>query len=165
MKNSVNNDYPVLKGRLLATLVLLLCVMMIGTAVAQSFGVVSRTETLNLRSQGSSSSQWLGSYSRGTWVEITGSQNNFYYVRTPDGKTGYMSKNYIDVSGESGTARIALVTNQNGGSFLNFRAQPGMTRRCWAFSITGCPCMCLTSKTAGIAWRSTDRRVMCAASL
>ena len=124
MKNSVNNDYPVLKGRLLATLVLLLCVMMIGTAVAQSFGVVSRTETLNLRSQGSSSSQWLGSYSRGTWVEITGSQNNFYYVRTPDGKTGYMSKNYIDVSGESGTARIALVTNQNGGSFLNFRAQP-----------------------------------------
>ena len=124
MKNSVNNDYPVLKGRLLATLVLLLCVMMIGTAVAQSFGVVSRTETLNLRSQGSSSSQWLGSYSRGTWVEITGSQNNFYYVSTPDGKTGYMSKNYIDVSGESGTARIALVTNQNGGSFLNFRAQP-----------------------------------------
>lgn len=124
MKNSVNNDYPVLKGRLLATLVLLLCVMMIGTAVAQSFGVVSRTETLNLRSQGSSSSQWLGSYSRGTWVEITGSQNNFYYVRTPDGKTGYMSKNYIDVSGEAGTARIALVTNQNGGSFLNFRAQP-----------------------------------------
>ena len=124
MKNSVNNDYPVLKGRLLATLVLLLCVMMIGTAVAQSFGVVSRTETLNLRSQGSSSSQWLGSYSRGTWVEITGSQNNFYRVVTPDGKSGYMSKNYIDVSGESGTARIALVTNQNGGSFLNFRAQP-----------------------------------------
>ena len=41
MKNSVNNDYPVLKGRLLATLVLLLCVMMIGTAVAQSFGVVT----------------------------------------------------------------------------------------------------------------------------
>ena len=101
---------------------LMLC-LAVSCALGETFGVVSRTDTLNLRSQGSSSSQWLGSYSRGTWVEIIGSQNNFYRVYTPDGRTGYMSKNYIDVPTDN-TAWMAVVDNSNGGAFLNFRAQP-----------------------------------------
>lgn len=102
--------------------VLILC-MAASCALAETFGVVYGTNTLNLRSQGSSSSQWLGSYSRGTWVEIIGSQNNFYRVYTPDGRTGYMSKNYI-AEDRNDYAWMAVVDNSNGGAFLNFRAQP-----------------------------------------
>ena len=102
-------------------MILSLCV----AALAEEYGVVVNTDSLNLRSQGSSSSAWLGQYNRGTWVQIIGSQNNFYRVVTPDGKSGYMSKNYISITGGGYmTSRVALVTNQNGGAFLNFRAQP-----------------------------------------
>lgn len=103
-------------------LAVLLAILLAGCAAAAEYGVIYRTDALNLRSQGSSNSQWLGSYPRGTWVEINGSQNNFYRVVTPDGRTGYMSKNYIDAG--DGYCWTAAVTNQNGGAFLNFRAQP-----------------------------------------
>jgi len=115
---------------------LLIC-MAVSCALGESFGVVSRTDTLNLRSQGSSSSQWLGSYSRGTWVEITGSQNNFYRVYTPDGRTGYMSKNYIDTG--SGYSWIGVVDNTGGGAFLNFREQPSYNARVLDIFYNGVP--------------------------
>lgn len=124
MKECARQRKGIVKGRLCAALALILLAVTAGSALAQSFGVIYRTDTLNLRSEGSSSSRWLGSYPGGTWVEITGSQNNFYYVRTPDGKTGYMSKNYINTAGSGSVVRIAVVSNRNGGAFLNFRAQP-----------------------------------------
>ena len=94
------------------------------SALAGDFGVVYRTNALNLRAQPSANSEWLGSYPKGTWVNITGSQNNFYRVLTPDGRTGYMSKNYIDTDDSADEVWMVLVTNPNGGAFLNFRAQP-----------------------------------------
>jgi len=110
------------KKILILTVLLILLTLGMAGASAAEYGVIHRTDALNLRSQGSSDSQWLGSYPRGTWVEINGSQNNFYRVITPDGRTGYMSKNYIDTG--DGYCWTAVVTNQNGGAFLNFRAQP-----------------------------------------
>ena len=53
-----------------AALSLVLSLLMTVSALAAEFGVVTGTNSLNLRSAGSSSSQWLGSYSGGTWVEI-----------------------------------------------------------------------------------------------
>ena len=118
---------------------LALCLLAL-PALAENFGVIYRTDTLNLRAQGSSSSQWLGSYSRGTWVEITGSQNNFYRVNTPDGRTGYMSKNYIDVDWDGSDVRwMAIVDNQNGGAFLNFRAQPSYNAQVLGIFYNGVP--------------------------
>lgn len=126
-----------------------LCLALAGVAAAESFGVVYNTDTLNLRSQGSSGSQWLGSYTRGTWLEILGSQNNFYQVYTPDGKTGYMSRNYIDTTGDSyQTRRIAVVTNQNGGTFLNFRLQPAYNSQVLGIFYYGVPLMVL-NESAG----------------
>lgn len=127
------------KRHFLALLVFLVSLLACASALAE-FGVIYRTDTLNLRAQGSSSSQWLGSYSRGTWVEINGSQNNFYYVRTPDGRTGYMSKNYIDLAldGDDFTW-TAIVTNQNGGAFLNFRAQPSYSAQVLGIFYNGVP--------------------------
>ena len=119
-------------------LVLVLCLLLAAPALAQSFGVVYNTETLNLRAGASSSSSWLGSYSRGCWVEITGSQSNFYYVTTPDGRKGYMSMNYISVATEA-TAQIATVTNANGGSFLNFRSSPNYNSNVLGIFYAGVP--------------------------
>lgn len=122
-----------------ATICLLLCLATVG-ALGENYGVVYRTDTLNLRSQGSSSSQWLGSYNRGTWVEIIGSQNNFYRVHTPDGRTGYMSKNYIDVDYNADDyAWMAVVDNANGGAFLNFRAQPSYNAQVLDIFYNGVP--------------------------
>lgn len=120
-------------------MVLAFCLLSI-PALAENFGVIYRTDTLNLRSQGSSSSQWLGSYTRDTWVEILGSQNNFYRVRTPDGRTGYMSKNYIDLDWDaSDFLWTAIVNNQNGGAFLNFRAQPSYNAKVLGIFYNGVP--------------------------
>lgn len=122
-----------------------LCLLLSSAALAESFGVVYNTDSLNLRSQGSSGSQWLGEYGRGTWMEITGSQNNFYQVYTPDGKTGYMSKNYVDTTGDGyQTRQIAIVTNQNGGAFLNFRQQPDYNSKVLGIFYYGVPLMVLS---------------------
>ncbi|MDD6041101.1 MAG: SH3 domain-containing protein [Clostridia bacterium] len=127
-----------MKKKLLGWLVLVLC-LLAGSALAADFGVVYRTDALNLRGQGSSSSEWLGSYPRGTWVEITGSQNNFYRVRTPDGRTGYMSKNYIDTVGSEDQVWMVEVNNANGGAFLNFRAQPSFNAQVLDIFYNGVP--------------------------
>ena len=124
--------------KFLLCLLLVLSLMTCG-ALAETFGVVSGTDVLNLRAQGSSSSQWLGSYQRGTWVEIVGSQNNFYRVYTPDGRVGYMSKNYIDTVDGADYHWSVLVTNHNGGTFLNFREQPGYNAKVLDIFYNGVP--------------------------
>lgn len=127
-----------MKKKGLTALVVALC-LLAGSALAADFGVVYRTDNLNLRSQGSSSSEWLGTYPRGTWVEIIGSQNNFYRVRMPDGRTGYMSQNYIDSVGSGDLVWLLEVNNSNGGAFLNFRAQPNYTSQVLDIFYNGVP--------------------------
>ena len=88
----MNNKQPLMKNKpkWIALLSLLLCVLTVSGALASGvlaadFGVIYNTDTLNLRADASSSSRLLGTYQKGTWVSITGSKNNFYYVTTPDG--------------------------------------------------------------------------------
>ncbi|MDD3410921.1 MAG: SH3 domain-containing protein [Eubacteriales bacterium] len=116
---------------------LALCLLLAGASLAE-FAVVSGTDTLNLRSQGSSSSTWLGAYSRNTWVEILGSQNNFDLVRTPDGKTGYMSKNYLTTFSPA-TATVAVVNNQKSTAFLNLRSYPSYSASVLTILYNGVP--------------------------
>lgn len=127
-----------MKVKRLLLLTVMLC-LLAGAAFAADFGVVYRTDALNLRAQGSSSSEWLGSYPRGTWVEIIGSQNNFYRVHTMDGRTGYMSKNYIDTVTSEDRVWMLEVNNSNGGAFLNFRAQPGYNAQVLGIFYNGVP--------------------------
>lgn len=126
-----------------AALSLVLSLLMTVSALAAEFGVVTGTNSLNLRSAGSSSSQWLGAYSGGTWVEIIGSQNNFYQVVTPDGKVGYMSKNYVDAGSAAQYLRIATVSNNNGGAFLNFRESPSYNAKVLGILYNGVPLLVL----------------------
>ena len=92
-------------------------------AYSTSFGVVYLEDKVNLRQQATQYSTKIGSYERGTWVSISGESGNWYYVTMPDGKTGYMSKNYVEVVTPSVTA-IAKVTNPKSNAFLNLRSWP-----------------------------------------
>ena len=128
-------------GKKLVALVLalVLCLGVLSSASAAGFGMVTGTKSLNLRAAGSSSSEWKGAYPTGTWVEILGSQNNFYRVLTPDGKTGFMSKNFITTDTAAGSVRIATVNNANGGAFLNLRSAPSYSAKVLGILYNGVP--------------------------
>lgn len=106
--------------RLFAAL-MLLCLLP-AMAMAADFGVVQGGR-LNLRQYPSTTSQSLGKYSTGTWVILQeASGNGWYRVRTLDGKSGYMSANYLNTgeSADNGTVKYA-----NGG-YVNLRSGPSL---------------------------------------
>ena len=105
--------------RLLAALTLLL--MLPALAMAAEFAVV-RGGRLNLREYADSDSDSLGKYATGSWVKLESQQGGWWYVRTMDGKHGYMDAAYLDrgSSDGGGTVRYA-----NGG-YVNLRSGPSL---------------------------------------
>ena len=85
---------------LIAILAMLLMLMASGAALADSlrFGTVDGGSTVNLRGSASTSGRWLGAYREGTWLRIIGESGSFYKVKTPDGQTGYMSREFVYIS-------------------------------------------------------------------
>ena len=127
---------------LLAALALMLaCVA--AQADALRCGVTYRSATVNLRQQPTQYSTRLGSYAEGSWMVITGESGNWYYVTAPDGKTGYMSKNYVAVQ-EPVTALVGVVTNPNANSFLNLRQAPSYNAKVLGIYYNGVPCVLLS---------------------
>ena len=127
-------------------LVWLLTLCILGTAAAETYAAVYGTDTLNLRAQASSSSQWLGTYAKGSWVTVTGSQNNFYSVRTSDGKTGYMSKNYLLSVDQVTYGNVAIVNNQKATAFLNLRSSPSYNAAVLQILYNGVPLTVLNTE-------------------
>ncbi len=107
-------------------------------ALAADFVVVEGTQTLNLRRGPASSTEWLGRYAQGTWVEVTGSSGNWYSVYTPDGKTGYMSKNFLG-AGNTSTGVVAVVSNPKASQFLNLRSAPSYSASVITILYNGVP--------------------------
>lgn len=106
--------------RLIALLALLVLLPVL--ALAADFAVV-RGGRLNLREYASSTSRSLGLYNTGSWVSLEGQAvNGWWPVRTMDGKTGYMSGNYLTfaATGNTGVVRYA-----NGG-YVNLRRGPSL---------------------------------------
>ena len=105
---------------MLAALTLLLTLPAL--ALAADFAVV-RGGRLNLRQYPSSSSQSLGKYNSGSWVDVQGqSASGWYAVRKMDGKTGYMAGNYLTFA-QNGS--IGTVAYANGG-YVNLRRGPSL---------------------------------------
>jgi uncharacterized protein YgiM (DUF1202 family) len=98
-------------------------------------GVVNNpkaTQVLNLRETPSLDARVLACYGNGKQVEILGSTGDWYKVSV-DGKIGYMLKQYVKVTSTTpptvkppATPFSATLKNPNGGSIVNFRAQPGL---------------------------------------
>lgn len=123
-----------------ALLTLLLALPSLGAARAETiYALVSGTQTLNLRQGPASSSQWLGTYPRGTWVTVTGALNNFYAVLTADGKAGYMSKNFLSTTDQLAYGNVAIVHNQRDTAFLNLRSFPSYSASVITILYNGVP--------------------------
>lgn len=131
-----------------AALVLLAVLLLALPALAETeFGVVYNTDTLNLRQQATQYSNKLGMYLEGDWLTITGQSGNWYFVTGPDGRTGYVSKNYVKVQ-EPSYRVMGFVNNPKATSFLNLRAAPSYGATVVDYYYNGVPCV-LLSQSAG----------------
>lgn len=123
-----------------AALALMLLAAVPALADTLRFGTVSGGSTVNLRGSASTSGKWLGSYKDGTWMQITGESGNFYKVRMPDGKNGYMSKTYVYVSAAA-KGTIGIVNN---ASYLNLRKSASRSAKILGQYDDGVPCILLS---------------------
>lgn len=124
----------------LLTVLVLLAVSLPLAAIAETYATVISFDVLHLRDLPGTDGAILGRYRRGTRVEIlyTGFRN-WVRVRTPDGKVGYMYKNYLssfkstDSSGSSSGSSSSSMSG-TGTRYIkskigpvNFRAKASVT--------------------------------------
>ena len=135
---------------LFALILLTVSVLPFASALAEQKGVV-KGGWLILRSAPSFNGAILSSYPTGTQVTITGQKGSWYAVTAPDGLTGYMLGDYLQVSGGSGgvpSETTAYVTSRNGKG-VNLRSGPGKNYASIGFYSVGTPAMMVSP---GGAW-------------
>ena len=126
---------------LFALVTVLLLMLMSTTALADNmrFGTVN-VSSVNLRENPSTQSRKIGVYERGEWLRIDGQSGNFYKVSGPDGKSGYMVKDYVYIS--AGAKGVIGIVDVNGD--LNMRSAPSYSGKVIATYPDGTPCILLT---------------------
>ena len=135
---------------LFALILLTVSVLPFASALAEQKGVV-KGGWLILRSAPSFNGAILSSYPTGTQVTITGQKGSWYAVTAPDGLTGYMLGDYLQVSGGSGgvpSETTAYVTSRNGLN-VRLRSGPGKGYSILASYAPGTQCTILS---AGNNW-------------
>ena len=137
---------------LTAAIILLTTLMPCTGALADQTGVV-KGGWLILRSAPSFSGTIKSSYPSGTIVKITGQVGSWYAVTTPDGLTGYMLGDYLQVYGGGGggstpSETTAYVTSANGLN-VRLRSGPGKGYSILASYAPGTKCTILS---AGNNW-------------
>ena len=136
----------------------LLCMLMMMAACVSAraetlmCGVTYRNSTVNLRQKPTQNSTRLGTYKEGSWMVISGESGNWYYVTAPDGKSGYMSKNYVAVQ-EPVVMTVGVVTNPKATSFLNLRQSPSYSAAVKGIYYNGVPCVLLSQSGGWYAVR------------
>ena len=124
--------------RRLIALMLILTILS-GTVAALAAGLGTGTVKggwLRLRAAPTTLGAVIGRYYTGTKVTVLSATGSWYYVTTPDGKTGYMSRNYITLKGASvpvppsggswhgvPSGETGYVTSQNGRG-VRLRSSP-----------------------------------------
>lgn len=115
-------------------------------ALAERTGTV-KGGWLILRATPSFNGAIRSSYPSGTVVTITGQNGSWYAVTAPDGLTGYMLGDYLQISGGGGSAPAetdAYVTSRNGLN-VRLRSGPGKGYSILASYAPGTACRILTS--------------------
>lgn len=94
-------------------------------AVWGEYAIVSGTSTLNLRSGPGTEYAWLGRAAESDWVQIHSESGNWYYVTIVEsGLSGFMSKNFLKLSGNTSGGTTGIVSNPKATQFLNLRVYP-----------------------------------------
>ena len=129
------------KKLLIALAAVMIMLLLTTSALADSlrFGTVNGG-SVNLRAGMSTKTEKLGTYKKGTWLRITGESNGWYKVKTPDGKTGYMSKDYVYISAAAKGIIGIVDTKQT----LNLRSSASSNGRVIAAYPDGVPCILLS---------------------
>ena len=129
---------------LVALAVMLMLMLANSTALADTlrFGTVSNSNKVNLREGASKSYDIIGSYKRGTWLRIIDDYGSWYKVSGPDGRIGYMMKEYIYIS--AGAKGIIGIVDVNGS--LNMRSSASYSGKVTASYPDGTPCILLSER-------------------
>ncbi len=142
---------------LILTLTLLLTLLAPSAMAADYATAVVKGGWLRLRDGASSDAETISAYFTGTTVTILGGSGQWFYVRTPDGKTGYMHSGYLTITGsitggqvEENTA--AMVTSANGQP-VRLRSGPHVNFPILATYPVGTP---LTVLTTGDTWSQVN---------
>ncbi len=128
--------------KLLFALIAALMLLFTTSALAETFrfGTVSNSNSVNLRASTSTKSERLGSYKRNTWLRVTGEVGDWYKVTGPDGKSGYMMKQYVYINaGAKGIIGITDVAKS-----LNLRSKPSYSGQIVGTYGNGVPCILLS---------------------
>lgn len=138
---------------LILTLSILLTMLTLPAARAEDYATATvKGGWLRLRAGASVNAETISAYFTGTTVTILGSSGGWYYVLTPDGKTGYMNAGYLTITGsvsgglEENTA--ALVTSANGKP-VRLRSGPSQKYAIIASYAVGTP---MTVLNTGETW-------------
>ena len=137
---------------LIALVMALTAILPVGAALAEKKGTV-KGGWLVLRSAPSFNGTIIASYPIGTVVTITETVGSWYAVNAPDGLSGYMLGDYLQVSGSSGGGSVPLgdtayVTSRNGLN-VRLRSGPGKGYSILASYAPGTKCTILS---AGNNW-------------
>ena len=139
---------------IILTLALLLSLCAIPAAQAESYATATvKGGWLRLRAEASSDSETISAYYTGTTVTILGGSGSWYYVLTPDGKTGYMYSGSLDITGsltggqlDENTAGTVYASN---GKPVRLRTGPSTQYSIVASYAVGTP---LTVLSSGDDW-------------
>ena len=115
---------------LLLTLVFLLAAVPAASADDYATATV-KGGWLCLRDGASTSAKIISAYYTGTEVTLLGGSGEWFYVRTPDGRTGYMNAGYLTITGSITGGQVAAgqdatVVSGNGKP-VNLRTGPGVS--------------------------------------
>ena len=135
---------------MLLTLTLLLGALLVPAAQADSYATaVVKGGWLRLRADASYNAETISAYYTGTTVTILGGAGAWYYVRTPDGKQGYMHSDFLTAGDRAGDGQLdentaAYVTSKNGLS-VRLRTGPSTQYSTIASYAVGTPVTILIS--------------------
>ena len=139
---------------LILTLTLALTLLCVPAASADDYATaVVKGGWLRLRDGASTDAETISAYFTGTTVTILGGSGQWYYVLTPDGKTGYMHSNYLTITGSITGGQVdentaATVTSANGLA-VRLRSGPSVNYPIIATYAVGTP---LTVLSTGDTW-------------
>lgn len=139
---------------LILTLAILLTTIAIPVARADDYATATvKGGWLRLREDASTSAKTISAYYTGTTVTLLGGSGSWYYVRTPDGKTGYMHSSYLTITGsitggqlDENTAATVISAN---GKPVRLRSGPSVNYSIIASYAVGTP---LTVLSTGETW-------------
>lgn len=134
----MRRSFKLIFALLLAVLLMLLTTSALADTLR--FGTVRGAANVNLRAGASTRTDRIGSYEKGTWLRITGESGNWYKVKGPDGKAGYMSKDYVYVS--SAAKGVIGIVDSTGN--VNLRASASWNGRIIGAYPDGVPCILLS---------------------